>query len=141
MKANDMACVGCDLKELARSFPEEANSFLLDQYLVDREEASARIFRVYRAVPAHYHAGSDEFLFVLSGTGTFWMEDPTNLQDFRSGSFLFFRKRVIHALPEIRESPVVFLSIDVPRRNAIDVIFTDASDASSRTFIQEIRDI
>jgi mannose-6-phosphate isomerase-like protein (cupin superfamily) len=33
--------------------------------------ASARIFRVCRPTPAHYHATCDEYLYVLSGKGSF----------------------------------------------------------------------
>jgi len=59
--------------EIARSFPETAETLLLDTYLTDEAAASARVFRVYRETPPHYHAGSDEYLYVLSGRGTFRM--------------------------------------------------------------------
>ena len=60
-----------DLNQIARTFPETAETLLLDTYLTDEEAASARVFRVYRETPAHYHNGSDEYLYVLSGRGTF----------------------------------------------------------------------
>ena len=53
--------------EIARSFPDTAETLLLDTYLTDEPAASARVFRVYRETPPHYHAGSDEYLYVLSG--------------------------------------------------------------------------
>jgi hypothetical protein len=59
--------------EIARSFPDTADTLLLDTYLTNETAASARVFRVYRETPPHYHAGSDEYLYVLSGRGTFWM--------------------------------------------------------------------
>ena len=65
-----------DLNQVAQSFPDTAETMLLDTYLTDREAASARVFRVYRDTPPHYHAGSDEYLYVLSGRGTFWMSGP-----------------------------------------------------------------
>src|SRR4051794_32158361 len=55
-----------DLKAIAASFPESAQSLLLDHYLTDTPQASARVFRVYKPTPPHYHAGSDEYLYVLS---------------------------------------------------------------------------
>ena len=36
------------LNEIARAFPETAETLLLDTYLTDEEGASARVFRVYR---------------------------------------------------------------------------------------------
>ena len=55
-----------------RALPETAKTLLVDTYLTDRDSrASARVFRVYRPTPAHYHATCDEYLYVLSGRGTF----------------------------------------------------------------------
>jgi mannose-6-phosphate isomerase-like protein (cupin superfamily) len=69
-----------DLNEMAAAFPATAETLLLDTYLTNEDAASARIFRVYRGTPAHYHAWSDEYLYVLSGKGTFWMESrPTRV--------------------------------------------------------------
>ena len=123
--------------EVARSFPETAETLLLDKYLVDEEAASARVFRVYRATPAHYHAGSDEFLYVLSGRGTFWMEDTANVAEFAAGDLLFFKRGTVHALPEILEAPVAFLALDAPRRDPKDIIFVNPEDGTPETFIRE----
>ena len=60
---------------------------LLDTYLTDEIAASSRVFRVYRETPAHYHEGSDEYLYVLSGKGTFWMGDPSNGAEFAPGTY------------------------------------------------------
>jgi len=106
-----------DVNEIAGSLPDHAESRLLDKYLVDRKVASARVFRVYRETPPHYHAQSDEYLYVISGKGTFWMGTPANGGAFEPGHFLFFRRGTIHALPEILEAPVVFLALDAPRRD------------------------
>jgi mannose-6-phosphate isomerase-like protein (cupin superfamily) len=128
-----------NLEELALRFPEQADTLLLDRYLVDRESASVRIFRVYRGTPPHYHVRCDEHLYVLSGKGTFWMEDPKNGGEFIPGCFLFFRRGTVHALPKIVDDPVVFLSIDVPRRDPDDIIFVDPVDGSPRSFVKEAR--
>jgi mannose-6-phosphate isomerase-like protein (cupin superfamily) len=58
------------------SFPETADTLLIDTYLADQAAASARVFRFYRPTPPHYHVHSDEYLYALSGRGTFWMGSP-----------------------------------------------------------------
>jgi mannose-6-phosphate isomerase-like protein (cupin superfamily) len=118
--------------EIARSFPETAETLLVDTYLTDEAAASARVFRVYRETPPHYHAGSDEYLYVLSGRGTFWMGDASNGGEFAPGDLLFFKRSIVHALPKILEDPVVFLSFDTPRRNPKNIIFVNREDGTRR---------
>jgi mannose-6-phosphate isomerase-like protein (cupin superfamily) len=124
------------LHEIAQAFPDTAESLLLDTYLTDSEHASSRVFRVYRETPPHYHAGSDEHLYVLSGKGTFWMGDAANGGEFAPGDFLYFKRNVVHALPTILEGPVVFLAIDTPRRNPTDIIFVNPEDGTPDSFIR-----
>ncbi len=123
------------LDEVARSFPDTAETLLLDTYLTNEEAASARVFRVYRETPPHYHQGSDEYLYVLSGRGTFWMGDSSNGSEFAAGDLLFFKRRIVHALPAILQGPVVFLAIDTPRRNPKDIIFINPADGTPESFI------
>ncbi len=125
------------LDEVAASFPETAETLLLDTYLTNEESASARVFRVYRETPAHYHVGSDEYLYVLSGRGTFWMGDSSNGAEFAAGDLLFFKRRIIHALPKILEAPVVFLAIDTPRRDPKDIIFVNPADGTPESFVRD----
>jgi len=122
--------------EIAQSFPETADTLLLDTYLTDEEAASARVFRVYRETPPHYHMGSDEYLYVLSGKGTFWMRADSNVGEFAPGDLLFFKRRIVHALPKIIEGPVVFLSFDAPRRDPKDIIFVNPEDGTPESFIR-----
>jgi len=109
---------------------------LFDTYLTNEEAASARVFRVYRETPPHYHKGSDEYLYVLLGRGTFWMGDASNKAEFGPGDLLFFKRLIIHALPDILEEPVVFLSFDTPRRDPKDIIFVNPEDGTPETFIR-----
>ena len=118
-----------DLAEIARLFPDTADTLLLDRYLTDEHTASARLFRVYRGTPAHYHEHSDEYLFVLSGRGTFWMEQESTKAEFAPGQLLYFRRGVIHALPDLIEGPVVFYAVDAPRRIPTDIVFVDPPGA------------
>jgi mannose-6-phosphate isomerase-like protein (cupin superfamily) len=122
--------------EIARSFPETAETMLLDTYLTDEASASARVFRVYRETPPHYHSQCDEYLYVLSGRGTFWMHDPSNGGEFAPGDLLFFKRGIVHALPKIIEGPVVFLTFDTPRRDPKDIIFVNPEDGTPETFIR-----
>ena len=108
----------------------------MDQYLTNRPEASARVFRVYKSTPPHYHATCDEHLYVFSGRGTFWMGDPATQAEFGPGQLLFFQKGTVHALPDILEEPLVFLSVDTPRRDPKDVIFVNPADGTPESFIR-----
>lgn len=125
-----------NLHQIAAAFPASADTLLLDTYLTDQPTASTRVFRVYRGTPPHYHAGSDEHLYVLSGRGTFWMGESHNNGEFAPGDFLFFQRRTVHALPDILESPVVFLAIDTPRRDPKDIIFVNPADGTPESFIR-----
>lgn len=127
-----------DTHAIAASFPDHADSLLLDHYMTDEPEASTRLFRVYRPTPAHFHKLSNEHLYVLSGRGTFWMGSPESEAEFGPGTFLVFKKNVVHALPKILEGPVVFLAIDTPRRNPTDIHFVNPQDGTPQSFIQKV---
>jgi hypothetical protein len=58
---------------------------------------------------------------------------------FEPGQLLFFKMGVIHAFPEIFEEPIVFLSVDAPRRDSQDIIFVNPGDGTPETFIKGIR--
>jgi mannose-6-phosphate isomerase-like protein (cupin superfamily) len=126
-----------DVYEIAKSFPQSSDTLLLDTYLTNEEAASARIFRVYKETPPHYHATCDEYLYVLSGRGTFWMGNSENVGEFTPGNLLFFKRGTVHALPDIFEWPVVFLSIDTPRRDPKDIIFVNPEDGTPEKFIRQ----
>lgn len=124
-----------DIAAVAAKFPVTATTLLVDEYLTNREQASARVFRVYRPTPAHYHATCDEYLYVFSGRGTFWMTDPATEAEFAPGQLLFFERNTVHAMPKLIEHPVVFLSVDTPRREPTDIIFVNPEDGSPQTFM------
>jgi mannose-6-phosphate isomerase-like protein (cupin superfamily) len=124
-----------DVQAIARTLPDTAATLLVDKYLTDRAAASARVFRVYRPTPPHYHATCDEYLYALSGRGTFWMKDPSTKAEFGPGQLLFFERGTVHAIPDIFAEPLVFLSIDTPRREPTDIIFVDPRDGTPETFM------
>lgn len=124
-----------DVRAVAAALPETSDTLLVDTYLTDREAASARVFRVYKGTPPHYHATCDEYLYVLSGRGTFWMGDESAKAEFEPGHLLFFQRGTVHALPEILAEPLVFLSVDTPRREPTDIIFVNPTDGTPATFM------
>lgn len=138
MNKSDVPATGrFNIGDIAESLPASATTLLIDRYLTDRPSASARVFRVYKPTPPHYHVNSDEYLYVISGRGTFWMQDPQSVAEFGPGELLFFERRIIHALPSILAEPLVFLSIDTPRRDPKDIIFVDPKDGTPESFIQQ----
>lgn len=126
-----------DIAKIAAAMPAVSETMLVDHYMTDRPEASARVFRVYRGAPPHYHVNCDEYLYVFSGRGTFWIGDASNVADFGPGQLLFFEKGTVHCMPELTEEPVVFVAIDTPRRDPKDVIFVDPADGTAETFIRQ----
>ncbi len=124
-----------DIAAIAAAFPQAAQTLLVDEYLTNRPEASARVFRVYRPTPPHYHATCDEYLYVFSGRGTFWMDDPAAETEFKPGQLLFFARNIVHAMPKLFEHPVVFLSVDTPRRDPMDIIFVNAEEVTPQSFM------
>jgi mannose-6-phosphate isomerase-like protein (cupin superfamily) len=128
-----------DIDAIAGAFPETADTLLVDQYLTDRAASSARVFRIYKPVPPHFHRQCDEYLYVVSGRGTFWMGDASTEAAFGPGELLFFERGTVHALPELIEQPVVFLSVDAPRRDPADVTFVNPDDGAADGFVRQLK--
>lgn len=124
-----------DINAIAKKFPDSAETMLVDTRLTDEQEASSRVFRIYTIVPAHYHATCDEYLFVVSGRCMFSMGEKEPFEA-GPGQLVFFKKRTVHAIVPIGEEPLVFLSVDTPRRDPKDVIFVNPADGTPETFIQ-----
>ena len=127
-----------DLQAIAGEFPPTADTMLLDVRLTDEPAASSRLFRIYRPVPAHFHQTCDEYLQVISGRGTFVVDGGEPLE-LGPGQLLFFRRNVVHSIPEIIEAPLVVFSVDTPRRNPGDVHFVNPADGTAATFIRTIQ--
>ena len=127
-----------DLNRIARAFPENASTMLIDTRLTDEVEASSRVFRIYTRVPAHYHTGCDEYLLVLSGRALFLLEgrEPFELGP---GELVFFKKGTIHGTAELLEEPFVVFSVDTPRRDPRDIVFVNSEDGTPEKFIQSQR--
>lgn len=122
-----------DVLAEAATLPSTATTMLVDKYFVDKPAASARIFRIYREVPLHYHEGCDEYLYLLSGGGTFHLDGEEF--EARPGMFLCFERRKVHGFPRITAEPLVVLAIDVPRRRPDDIVFVDPAEGDARTFM------
>ena len=124
-----------DVMALAATLPATATTMLADVYLSDHAAASARIFRVYKPVPAHHHETCHEHLYVLAGRGTFWIGDEASKAEIGPGQLVVFERGTVHAIPDILEEPLVFLAIDAPRRAPTDIVFVDPADGSPETFM------
>ncbi|WP_411901870.1 cupin domain-containing protein [Methylorubrum thiocyanatum] len=124
-----------DLRAIAKSLPAHASTLLVDTYLSDRAAASVRVFRVYRPTPPHDYETCDEVLVCLSGRGTFWIGEAGREAEFGPGQLLLFDRRTVHALPQILEEPLVFLSVDTPRREPTDIVFVNPEDGTPATFM------
>ena len=123
-----------DLAAIVKRFPDTADTLLVDTRLTDEQEASCRVFRIYRTVPAHYHATCDEYLLVVSGRGTIFLGESGPFE-VAPGHLVFFKKGTVHGLT-ILEDPFVFLSVDTPRRDPRDIIFVNPVDGTPETFIK-----
>jgi mannose-6-phosphate isomerase-like protein (cupin superfamily) len=113
--------------------PETSETMLVDKYFADKSSASARIFRIYREVPLHYHNECDEHLYVVSGRGTIHLDGAE--REVRPGMFLCFERKKVHGFPHIAEHPLLVLAIDVPRRRPDDIVFVDPASGSAETFM------
>ena len=123
-----------DLDAIVKRFPATSDTMLIDTRLTDETEASSRVFRIYRDVPAHYHATCDEYLLVLAGRGTIFIGDSEPFE-VAPGRLLFFKKWTVHGLTVI-ENPFVFLAVDTPRRDPRDITFVNPADGTPETFIK-----
>jgi mannose-6-phosphate isomerase-like protein (cupin superfamily) len=124
-----------DLNAIASNFPATASTMLIDTRLTDEKEASARVFRIYTPVAAHYHATCDEYLLVLSGRANFFLGDDAPFE-VGPGRLIFFKQGTIHGTPQILEEPFVVFAVDTPRRDPKDVIFVNPADGTPETFIR-----
>ena len=124
-----------DLSAIAGNFPATAATMLIDTRLTDEVHASARVFRVYSPVAAHYHVTCDEYLLVLSGRAKFFFGDDEPFE-LGPGQLIFFKQRTVHGITKILEEPFVVLAVDTPRRDPTDVHFVDPTAGTAETFIQ-----
>ncbi len=124
-----------DVRALAEALPADAKAMIVDDYITDRETASARVFRVLKPVPAHFHETCDEFLYVLSGRARFWIGDASEEAEVGPGQLLVFDRQTVHAIPRLLEEPFTVLAIDTPRRAPTDITFVDAKDGTAADFM------
>ncbi len=69
---------------------------------------------------------------MLSGTRDVLDGAARERRGIRSGQLLFFRRGTVHSIPTIAEAPVVFLSVDTPRRDPRDIIFVNPEERAHR---------
>ncbi|NEU14050.1 cupin domain-containing protein [Methylobacterium sp. BTF04] len=125
-----------DVGAYAARLPETCDTMVADHRFTDDPAASARVFRVYHPTPPHSHASCDEYLYALSGRCLMQLADAPPVE-VGPGMLVFFKRNVVHAVPEILEHPMVFLSVDTPRREPRDIRFVEAGTGTPDSFIRQ----
>ncbi len=125
-----------DVAAHARALPETSDTMVADHRFTDDPAASARVFRVYTPTPPHTHASCDEYLYVLSGRCKMKFGEQTPVE-VGPGKLVVFKRGVVHSVPEILEEPMVFLSVDTPRREPRDIRFVTEGAATPDTFMRQ----
>ena len=125
-----------DVAAEASRLPASSDTMVADHRFTDDAAASARVFRVYSPTPPHSHASCDEYLYVLSGRClmAFADEEPVEVGP---GKLVFFKRGVVHSVPAILEEPMVFLSVDTPRREPRDITFVGEGTGTPDTFMRQ----
>lgn len=125
-----------DVAAHANALPETSETMVADYRFTDDATASARVFRVYKPPPPHSHATCDEYLYALSGRCMMKFGDETPVE-VGPGKLVFFKRGVVHSVPEILEEPMVFLSVDTPRRAPRDIRFVEEGTGTPDSFIRQ----
>ncbi|GJE26676.1 cupin domain-containing protein [Methylobacterium organophilum] len=125
-----------DVAEAVAGLPEAATTMVADHRFTDDEAASARVFRVYKPTPPHYHTTCDEYLYALSGRCLMKFGDEAPVE-VGPGRLVFFKRGVVHSVPEILEEPMVFLSVDTPRRGPRDIQFVEDGTGTPDSFMRQ----
>lgn len=125
-----------DVAEAVARLPETAATMVADHRFTEDAAASARVFRVYAPTPPHTHSSCDEYLYVLSGRCRMKFADEPSVE-VGPGKLVVFKRDVVHSVPEILEEPLVFLSIDTPRREPRDIRFVTDGTGTPDSFMRQ----
>ncbi|GJM14985.1 MAG: ABC transporter substrate-binding protein [Thermodesulfobacteriota bacterium] len=113
-----------NVKDVASNLPPGEDGLVTDNRIVERKDSGARVFRVNKEVPKHYHIKSDVYLYVISGEASFLLSDNEQ-KIVKEGDFIFFKKGTVHGVDKIIKKPFSALAIDVPARDPSDVVFIE----------------
>ena len=125
-----------DVAAAVDALPETSDTMVADHRFTDDPAASARVFRVYRPTPPHTHSTCDEYLYALSGR-CMMKFDQEPAVEVGPGKLVVFKRGVVHSVPEILEEPMVFLSVDTPRREPRDIRFVKEEGDTPDTFMRQ----
>ena len=115
---------------MTATLPATSENVIEDQTVLERPGGGVRVFRLYDAVPLHYHNDSDAILYVLTGRGRFQIADEEPIEA-GAGDMLFWAAGTMHGTPEILEGPIDVLVVDLPTRDPTDTIWANPKDAPS----------
>lgn len=113
--------------DFQKMLPRTSDKVIEDVTIVRRPGAGVRVFRLYAAVPQHYHSGSDAYLYILSGRARFRVGGRD--VEAKAGDLLFWAAGIMHGNPEILEGPVDVLVFDSPGRDPSDTFWASPGDA------------
>ena len=122
---NDYGIV--DVQRYINTLPKESDKMIIDRRLIDRKDASVRIFQLYKSVPMHYHGQSDTYLYILSGRAKFQIGNE--VREVEKGTLLYWKKGIYHGTPEILEQPLIALAFDAPARNSADAVWLNPKES------------
>lgn len=125
-----------DVAAAVDGLPESSKTMVADHRFTDDPAASARVFRVYRPTPPHTHSTCDEYLYSLSGRCMMKFGDEPAVE-VGPGKLVVFKRGVVHSVPEILEEPMVFLSVDTPRREPRDIRFVKDGTGTPDSFMRQ----
>ncbi len=126
-----------NVNEVVDKFPAESDTIIVDSYLTDEPSCSCRVFRLYKSIPAHYHEGCNEILYLIRGKAKFRIGDK-DAEYLDPGMMVTFYRNVIHLIESIGNEQTVFLSCDTPRRALDDVHFINPEEVKSVKFVSHI---
>lgn len=128
LKGNQYGIVS--IPGMVDTLPETSKNVIEDQTVLHRPGGGVRVFRLYGAVPQHYHMRSDAILYILKGRGMFKIEDEDPVEA-GPGDMLFWAAGTQHGNPEVIEGPIDVLVFDLPTRDPSDTIWANPREAPS----------
>ena len=125
-----------DVDEAVATLPASATTMVADHRFTEDAAASVRVFRVYTPTPPHSHASCDEYLYLLSGRCRMRLGEDEPIE-VGPGKLVVFKRNVVHSVTELLEEPVVFLSVDTPRREPRDIRFVEHGTGTPDSFMRQ----
>lgn len=116
-----------DTRDYLALLPEVSDRAIVDISVNARRDGGVRLMKLYAPIPQHTHTGST-YLYVLSGTGRFQIEDREPVE-VGPGGLMYWEAGVAHGMPELVDGPVTVMAFDTPFRDPDDITYINPADA------------